>query len=317
MMINQTVAEKLDAGMAAVEDQLRAIVDSDVEVLADAGLHIITSGGKRLRPQLALLAYSPPVVKSWPKVVPMATAVEMVHTATLVHDDINDHSMTRRGRITVHAKWGRTFALLAGDYLFTKVYELMAPYDSIYNVIMADATIKLVEGETLQAAAAKSGNMDRETYKTVISRKTASLFEAASRMGAMLATDDEEIINAAADYAYNLGLAFQIVDDILDIIGDPEVMGKPVGTDLQQNRGVTMVKNGGGHEGTATAVAEKAPDPIAQMMANLRESGAVEIARLQAREMADRARAALERLPYSPVREEMELLIDLVMDRDK
>ena len=172
-------------------------------------------------------------------VAPLAAAVEMVHTATLVHDDINDHSLMRRGKIAVHARWGRTFALLAGDYLFTKVYELMAPYGTPYNVIMADACVKLVEGETLQAIAAKEGDMDRETYKTIISRKTASLFEAASRMGAILGGGDDEMTDALGAYAYNLGLTFQIVDDILDIIGDPEAMGKPVGIDMPQGRGVT------------------------------------------------------------------------------
>jgi octaprenyl-diphosphate synthase len=300
-------------GLEAVEKQLRDIVKSDVDVLQDAGLHIIKSGGKRLRPQLGILAYLAAGGQDVSRVIPMSAAIEMVHTATLVHDDINDHSMTRRGQITVHARWGRTFALLAGDYLFTKVYELMAPYPSNYNVIMADATTKLVEGETLQAAAAKAGNMDRETYKTIISRKTASLFEAAARMGAMLADASEELVEALASYAYNLGLTFQIVDDILDIIGDPDTLGKPVGTDIAQNRGVMATQNGG--LAVQEAVAEIEDDPIARMMANLRESGAVEIARMQAEETAVRARTALANVPPSPARTEMENLIEMVLDR--
>ncbi len=313
------VKDAIQDGLTAVEAQLRTIVTSDIQLLTDAGLHIITSGGKRVRPQLALLAYLAVGGRQLMDVIPIAAAVEMVHTATLVHDDINDHSLTRRGKITVHAKWGRTFALLAGDYLFTKVYELMAPYGAAYNVIMADACIKLVEGETLQAAAAKAGDMDRETYKTIISRKTASLFEAAARMGAMLGGGDEKTVAALGTYAYNLGLTFQIVDDILDIIGDPEEMGKPAGLDLAQNRGVMMAQNGGGIESTATAVAEAElpDDPIARMMARLRESGAVDIARLQAREMANRARTALDELPDSEARDEMLELVDLVMERNR
>lgn len=313
------VKDAIQDGLTAVEAQLRTIVTSDIQLLTDAGLHIITSGGKRVRPQLALLAYLAVGGRQLMDVIPIAAAVEMVHTATLVHDDINDHSLTRRGKITVHAKWGRTFALLAGDYLFTKVYELMAPYGAAYNVIMADACIKLVEGETLQAAAAKAGDMDRETYKTIISRKTASLFEAAARMGAMLGGGDEKTVAALGTYAYNLGLTFQIVDDILDIIGDPEEMGKPAGLDLAQNRGVMMAQNGGGIESTATAVAEAElpDDPIARMMARLRESGAVDIARLQAGEMANRARTALDELPDSEARDEMLELVDLVMERNR
>ena len=314
-MVNKLVEQ----GLEAVEKQLQDIVSSDVNVLQDAGLHIINSGGKRLRPQLGILGYLAAGGQDIQQVIPMAAAIEMVHTATLVHDDINDHSLTRRGQLTVHARWGRTFALLAGDYLFTKVYELMAPYPSEFNVIMAEACTKLVEGETLQAAAAKAGDMDRETYKTIISRKTASLFEAAARMGAMSAGADEALTEALADYAYNLGLTFQIVDDILDIVGDPETLGKPVGTDVAQNRGVMATQNGGFaiKEAPAeqAAVTELEEDPIARMMANLRESGAVEIARLQAEETGSRARAALANIPASLAKTEMENLIESVLDR--
>lgn len=311
-MITKIVHE----GLEAVEKQLRDIVSSDVEVLQDAGLHIIKSGGKRLRPQLGILAYLAAGGQELQRVIPMASAIEMVHTATLVHDDINDHSLTRRGQITVHARWGRTFALLTGDFLFTKVYEMMAPYGSEYNVIMSDACTKLVEGETLQAAAAKAGNIDRDTYKTIISRKTASLFEAAARMGGMLADADAPTVEALATYAYNLGLTFQIVDDILDIIGDPETLGKPVGTDVVQNRGVMAAQNGGfAVQEAVTAVAELEDDPIAQMMANLRESGAVDIARMQAEESGRRALAALAPLPSSPAKAEMEALVEAVLDR--
>lgn len=309
---------ELQEGLTAVEEKLESVVNSSVQILEDAGRHIITSGGKRVRPQLALLAYLAVGGEELADVIPMAAAVEMVHTATLVHDDINDHSMTRRGKVTVHAKWGRTFALLTGDYLFTKVYEMMAPYGPNYNVIMADACTRLVEGETLQAAAAKAGSMDRETYKQIISLKTASLFEASARMGAMLGGADDDVIEALATYGYNLGLTFQIVDDILDIIGDPETLGKPVGSDVAQNRGVVAVQNGGAAvqtaEEPATAVAE-APNPIEQMMARLRESGAIDVARLQAAEMAERARQALAAVPPSPYRDEMESMIDLVLQR--
>jgi octaprenyl-diphosphate synthase len=315
--VNIMVTNGIDEGMRAVEEKLISIVDSDVEVLKDASEHIISSGGKRIRPRLALMAYLAAGGQDFATAVPMAAALEMVHTATLVHDDINDHSLTRRGKITVHARWGRTFALLAGDYLFTKVYELMAPYGETYNEIMAQACIKLVEGETLQAAVAKAGTMDRETYKTIIARKTASLFEAGANMGARLAGADETVIEALTTYAYNLGLTFQIVDDILDIVGDPEKLGKPVGADLAQNRGVMATQNGGTavmqEESVATAVA----DPFQSMMERLRESGAVDVARMQAIETAQRARNALADVPPSPMRDELEELIDLVLNRDK
>jgi geranylgeranyl pyrophosphate synthase len=325
--MNETIlmaTDVIEQGLEAVEEYLLSVVNSDVEVLQDASAHILTSGGKRIRPQMSLLAYLAAGGQDLDEVLPIASAVEMVHTATLVHDDINDHSLTRRGKATVHSVWGRTFALLTGDYLFTKVYELMAPYGPEYNIVMANACSRLVEGETLQAAAAKAGTIDRETYKRIISLKTASLFEASARMGAQLATDDTELVDNLAAFAYNLGLTFQIVDDILDIVGDPEEMGKPVGTDLLQGRGVLAVNNGlsqndgDGSSSTMTSTLAHEPvDPIMQMMASLRESGAVEIARMQAEEMGRRAKAALENVPPSAARTELVGLVDAVLTRQK
>ena len=315
------VTKIIDEGMKAVEHQLHSIVDSDVDVLREASQHIVSSGGKRIRPRLALMVYLAAGGQDLATAVPMAAALEMVHTATLVHDDINDHSLTRRGKIAVHARWGSTFALLTGDFLFAKVYELMAAYGGVYNEIMAMACIRLVEGETLQAAVAKAGTMNREIYKKIIARKTASLFEAGANMGARLAGADDELIDALTTYAYNLGLTFQIVDDLLDIIGDPEKMGKPVGTDLAQNRGVLTAQNGGTavieEENIATVTAVADVDPFTEMMERLRDSGAVDVARMQAMETAERARTALDNVPPSPMRDELERLIDLVLNRDK
>jgi octaprenyl-diphosphate synthase len=324
-MATKTTETLLNEGLSNVEAYLASLVTSDVQTLYDASQHILTSGGKRVRPQLLLLSYLAAGGQNIEEAIPLATAVETLHTATLVHDDINDHSDTRRGKVSVPSRWGRTFALLTGDYLFAKVYELMSPYGSPYNEIMSNASVRLVEGETLQALAAKSGEMDRETYKKIISRKTASLFEAAAHVGAQLGGATETEIEALADYGYNLGLTFQIVDDILDIVGDPEKLGKPVGIDMIQNRGVMMVQNGGPAvaeaENTATSTrsvqAVLEDDPVQRMLHDLRESGAVEIARMQAREVANRARTALEQLPDSEAREMLYELVDLVMERDK
>jgi geranylgeranyl pyrophosphate synthase len=309
------VAIQIERELLAVEKQLNDIVCSEVDLLQDASQHIIVSGGKRVRPRLTMLAYLAAGGEDLSAVIPLAAAVELVHTATLVHDDINDHSLTRRGKITVHARWGRTFALLTGDYLFSKVYELMAPYGPQYNILMARACVELVEGETLQAAAAKAGTVDQETYKRIISLKTASLFEASARMGAHLAGGDEQTVAALGEYARNLGLTFQIVDDVLDIMGDPETMGKPTGNDLVQGAGAIVAQNG--KKTNHQAAAATAEDPIQAMMARLRESGAVEVARMQAQEIARRARKALEQLSPSPARDELRILVDLVVDRDQ
>jgi geranylgeranyl pyrophosphate synthase len=308
------VKEQVEAGLRAVDEKLHEIVRSEVAVLDEASHHIIASGGKRVRPQLVLLAYLAAGGDELEEVVPLAAAVELIHTATLVHDDINDHSLTRRGKITVHARWGRTFALLAGDYLFAKVYEMMAPYGALYNEIMAGATVELVEGETLQAAAAKAGQMDRETYKRIIALKTASLFRAAATTGALLAGAGDDTVGALEVYGHNLGLVFQIVDDVLDIVGDPEKLGKPVGLDATQGMGVSSVaiqkQNGRKQAGTGG-------DPYQKLMARLRESGAADVALAEAYELADRARAALHELPQTAVRDALEALIDLILERDR
>jgi len=311
---------QIEDAVSSVDQKLLDIVQTDVGLLKEASEHIIDSGGKRLRPRLLILSYLAAGGQNPRDAVSLAAAVELVHTATLVHDDINDHSLTRRGKITVHARWGRTFALLTGDYLFTKVYELMAPYGVRHNVIMADACVSLVEGETLQAAAAKAGEMNQETYYKIIARKTASLFEAAARMGAILGEAGEEVVDALATYAFNLGLAFQIVDDVLDIIGDPATQGKPVGNDIAQGAGAIMAQNGKHLVSEAAAAhtpTAPAADPIAEMLANLRSSGAVDVALAKALDYAGRAREALRPVPASPARDELESLVDLVVNRQR
>ncbi len=324
-------------GLEAIDDLLIATIDSEVELLNEASRHIIASGGKHLRPHVAMLAYLAAGGDDLMEAVSMAAAIEMVHTATLVHDDINDHALLRRGRPSVHARWGRTFALLTGDYMFAKVYELMAPYGPTYNIIMARACSQLVEGETLQAVSAKAGTIDRETYKRIVALKTASLFEGAARMGALLGGGDERVVNALAEYAWNLGIAFQLVDDILDVVGDPEALGKPIGTDLAQGRGAFVAQPNGqtilslrtseDPAAVAEAVAELAEvvaeadeddegDPIARMMAKLRTSGAIEVARLQALEVIERARRALDDVPPSAARDELLAVTNDVIHRD-
>jgi geranylgeranyl pyrophosphate synthase len=308
-------ANVVDAGLAEVDSKLQEIVLSDVSLLQDASSHIISSGGKRVRPQVVFLAYLAAGGTDITSVVPLASAVELVHTATLVHDDINDHSLTRRGKISVHARWGRTFALLTGDYLFTKVYELMAPYGAEFNIIMAEACVSLVEGETLQASTAKAGKVDRKTYRQIIELKTASLFQAAANIGARLAQADQSILDSLIQYGYNLGLAFQIVDDVLDVAGDPDTLGKPIGSDLSRGTGTLMTQNGKKIRTKTISTAEI--DPIQKMMVELRSSGALELAMLQAKQYADRAKSAAEALAPSMARDELLSLIELVINRNR
>ncbi|MEP7288041.1 MAG: polyprenyl synthetase family protein [Chloroflexota bacterium] len=306
-----------EQALRAVDELLKSIVDSDVDVLRDASRHILEAGGKRVRPRLTLLGYEAVGGKDLNEVLPIAAAVELVHTATLVHDDINDHGSLRRGRPTVNATWGRTFALLTGDYLFTKVYELVAPFKDL-NVVFAQATVALVEGETLQAQAAKNGTLDRETYARIIAKKTASLFAAATKLGAMVGGGTKDQITALEQYGFNVGLAFQIVDDILDLIADSKQLGKTAGLDVAQGKGFVIaqaVANGG--SGAATAVLDvDAADPLTAFKQKMMSGNYIQEGRENASQLATLAAMSLAVLPPSEARDELQALTRHVVERD-
>jgi geranylgeranyl pyrophosphate synthase len=301
--------------MQVVEETMNSIVDSDVAVLRDASRHILSAGGKRVRPRLLMLSYAATGGQHIEHAAPVAAAVELVHTASVVHDDINDHGFVRRGRPSVNAIWGRTFALLTGDFLFTKVYELMAPYKDL-NIVLAEATIALVEGETLQAAAAKEGNLTREVYYQIISRKTAALFKAAGQLGAGLAGATREQATALAQFGFNIGLAFQIIDDILDLIADSAQLGKTAGIDLAQGKGVGTIyasSNGGAAVAEPIVVAD---DPLAAIKQKILRGSAIEEARAQANMLVHQAITQLDELPESEAKRELVALARLIVDRD-
>lgn len=299
----------LEQGLQSVEDAMLNIVNSDVEVLRDASQHILQAGGKRVRPRLLLLAYLAAGGSDVDYASAPGAAIELMHTASVVHDDINDHGVVRRGRPSVNAKWGRTFALLTGDFLFTSVYELMAPYGELNRDLAASATA-LVEGETLQAWAVKNDEFTRENYIRIISLKTAALFQAAGLIGAKLANSADDVVEALGDYAFNIGLAFQIVDDILDIVGDEEKLGKTSGIDLGQGRGFVAVEdksNGNGNH------AEDIMDTIKR---KLMSGNHLQEARDQAAGLVQMAVASLSVLPDSPAKDGLVELANEVINRD-
>ena len=300
--------------MQAVEQTMISSVDSDVTVLRDASRHILSAGGKRVRPRLLMLSYAATGGQDFDYAAPVAAAVELVHTASAVHDDINDHGHVRRGRPSINAIWGRTFALLTGDFLFTKVYELMAPYQDM-NILLADATIALVEGETLQAAAAKDGNLSREVYYQIIARKTAALFKSAGQLGGTLAGATKEQITALGQYGFNVGLAFQIIDDILDLIADSEQLGKTSGIDLAQGKGVGSVYAHNGGEAVAEPVAVS-NDPLAAIKQKILKGNAIEEARTQANMLVQQAVSELDVLPESRAKDELIALAEMIVNRD-
>jgi geranylgeranyl pyrophosphate synthase len=310
-------SDMIESGLQAVEAVMSEIVESDVSILQDASHHILDAGGKRVRPRLLLLSYLAMGGEDIDYAAPAAAAVELVHTASMVHDDINDHGAIRRGRPSVNAIWGRTFALLTGDFLFTKVYELMAPYRDL-NILLAEATVALVEGETLQASAVKEGNLTRERYQQIIARKTAALFKASTTLGARLVGADEAHVTALGEYGYNIGLAFQIVDDILDLTADSETLGKTAGIDIAQGKGFLSAYDDTDGNNGATSThrsGDIADDPIDAIRRKMLEGDTLAQARTQAQQLMRHAVSFLDDLPPSDAANDLRSLAVQLVER--
>jgi len=303
-----------DEELDLVEDALQRAVLSDVGLLSRAGEHIVLSGGKRLRPRLVLLSFRAAGGEDISQAVPVAAAVELLHTASLVHDDINDRSDLRRGRTTVNARWGDNLALLAGDFLFIRLLNLIADFESRIIRVVADSCLALVEGETLQVLTLGDTQMTEETYLRIVGQKTASLFSACAELGGIMAGGAGQLVAALREYGYNLGVAFQIRDDTLDLVSRTETLGKPVASDLGQ-----------GKMSLATLFALRRSEKARELLASgdtgraiqlLRDTGAIEYAMLRAREYSERARSALSVLAASDARQALVDLTDFVVARE-
>ena len=221
--------------LALVEQKLREGVDALFPPLAEGILALLDSGGKRLRPALVLLASRFHPVAPLEPIVALAASFETLHTATLVHDDLIDGAPVRRGRKTLSATWRAAPTVLAGDYLFARSAGFTAQTKSVRIMdIFARALMTICDGELRQLFGAFDLNQDLDAYYVRIFSKTASLFSAAAEAGAILSGADEHTVTALAGYGRNLGMSFQIEDDLLDFIGDEKTMGKPTGSDLRQ-----------------------------------------------------------------------------------
>jgi len=228
------IYEPIKSDLDAVEEGLKRVRIDDAPWLDELLDYALKGGGKRLRPVLAVLCgkfYD----YSLPRVLPLAMAVELMHLATLVHDDTIDNSSVRWGRPTVNKLWGMEKAVLLGDYLFAKAGALTASTENLHVIKLLPETLMIItNGELAQAASAFKTEQTREHYFFRISCKTAALFVLATESGAVLSRAPENAVRALHDYGHNLGIAFQIVDDILDFVASEEELGKPVGSDLLQ-----------------------------------------------------------------------------------
>jgi octaprenyl-diphosphate synthase len=225
-----------DADMTKVNDLIYAQLHSDVALINQLGVYIVNAGGKRMRPMLTVLVAQALNYQGNDQ-HSIAAIIEFIHTATLLHDDVVDESNMRRGRETANALFGNSASVLVGDFLYTRSFQMMVKINNMRVMdILSDATNIVAEGEVLQLMNCNDADTTEESYLQVIYCKTAKLFEAATRLPAVLANKDSKIENALADYGKYLGTAFQLVDDIMDYTADAKEMGKNVGDDLAEGK---------------------------------------------------------------------------------
>ena len=300
--------------MREVDVVIQRRLASKVALIDQIAHYIIGAGGKRIRPRLVLL-FSSALGFAGPERFELAATVEFIHTATLLHDDVVDESGLRRGRRTANALFGNAASVLVGDFVYSRAFQMMVSVNRMRVLdVLADATNVIAEGEVLQLMNMHDPDLAVEDYLRVIRFKTAKLFEASARLGAVLADADVETEEACASYWRSLGTAFQLVDDLLDYDGATEQLGKNVGDDLREGK-PTLPLLIAMERGTPTerelvrhAIKHGEVARLADIVAIVGSTGALHATRQAARDEADKARGALEALPATPFRD---ALLDL------
>lgn len=313
----------VESDFLAVNDCIIEQLHSEVDLVENIGHYIVEAGGKRMRPLLVLLAARACNIQS-DQHIPMAAVIEFIHTATLLHDDVVDMSSLRRGRPTVNAQWNNPSSVLVGDFIYSRAFQILVRIGEMRIMeIMADTTNKIAEGEVLQLISKSNPNSTESDYMRVIENKTAILFEAAGQCGAILAQPGNELENALKQYGRHLGIAFQLVDDVLDYAGDTESLGKNVGDDLAEGKPtlplvyamanapsaeIEVIKNCLVADSVDTAALRDVIDIVDS-------SGAIDYTRSLAEEQADMARSCLSGLPESKYRQALYDMVDFAVNR--
>ena len=293
------------ADMAAVDALIRARLASDVVLINQIADHIISAGGKRLRPMLVVLAGQAcgPTTSDHHQ---LAAIIEFIHTSTLLHDDVVDESDLRRGRSTANALWGNAPSVLVGDFLYSRSFQLMVELDRMDVMrLLADTTNRIAEGEVLQLLHVRNPDTDEAAYLRVIERKTAVLFAAGTRLGAMASGADAATAQALYDYGMALGHAFQIADDVLDYSADAADLGKNLGDDLAEGKATLPLIHAIAHSDSDTAqrlrtiIEHGDGSAMPEVLAAIHATGGLEYSRRRAMDYAASAEAALASLPES------------------
>ena len=308
--------------LADVERYLGQILDEGPQAVRDAASHLFKAGGKRLRPALVLFGAKFGQYR-YADVRDVAAAAELIHMATLVHDDIIDQADVRRGQPTVHALWGEQAAVLTGDYLFAKAFSLLAeaPVSAVVGV-MADVVYRMCSGEIAQNVASRQQSLpDEEQYLDRIAAKTAVFIAQSCRAGAMACRADAAVQQALYDYGYAMGMGFQIVDDLLDLTAEPKTLGKAIGSDLRAHVITLPVIHGlsaSQQRSELRSIAEGAEvsgDSVRTVREILERSGSFAYAEELARNFIDQAKASLAKLCDLPARTSLLAMADFVLER--
>ncbi|GAB4454868.1 MAG: polyprenyl synthetase family protein [Armatimonadaceae bacterium] len=318
----------IEGDLERVEERLQAETRSEIGAVREISGHTLLSGGKRLRPALGLLS-ARVIGRQFPedRAYSGAAAAELIHMATLMHDDVVDSAPERRGRPTANSVYGNGITILTGDFLFAKSIYLLAHNDENLHVVrvFSDVVVGMAEGEVLQAAVAHDLNISQETYEEVIERKTARFLAGCCETGAIIGGGTEAECAALRSYGHHLGMAFQIADDLLDFCGDPAKTGKPRGTDLRDGRVTLPLIHALRHADASArekisqlmAKPELTEDDIAAITDVMDSVGGFAIAQKIATERADRAIAELQRFPAGAYQQAMADLARFVVTRDR
>ncbi|MFN3417505.1 MAG: octaprenyl diphosphate synthase [Caldimonas sp.] len=303
------LSQLLAAEMADVDAVIQRRLASEVALINQIAHYLVSAGGKRIRPQLVILV-ARALGFDGPQRHELAAVVEFIHTATLLHDDVVDESQLRRGRETANAVFGNAASVLVGDFLYSRAFQMMVAIDRMRVLdVLAEATNIIAEGEVLQLMNMHDPDTDIEAYLRVIRYKTAKLFEASARLGAVLADAPAEVEQACADYGRHLGTAFQLVDDLLDYEGSTDALGKNVGDDLREGKPtmplLIAMERGSAQERQLIrhAIEHGEVERLKDILAIVRRTGALDATREAARVEADTARQCLQALPASLYRE--------------
>ncbi len=316
------VYQSIQSELAQVEDKLKSVTDITLPFLTEPLNYILNGSGKRIRPVLTLLAgklydYDPEPILS------MATAIELLHTATLVHDDAIDHSPIRRGKPTINKLWGQETAILVGDYLFAKAGEYAASTGCLQIVKLFTRTLQvIIRGELNQYFNAFNLEQTRQQYIERIAQKTSSLYSLATHSGAILGHAPERSVELLRNYGYNLGIAFQIVDDILDFVSTEEEMGKPTGSDLAQGTltlPAMLIMEYYPQDNPVKKLFENGVDQntIKQAIELAQNSPIIQVCYQTASEYSSKACRNLESLPDNTSRQSLIEIADYVVNRKR